>query len=436
MSRVLFVNQPSVGHLTTLLNVAVRMRADGHDVSFLTPGFGFPRLGIPVLDTARAVPDMIGKHGIRVGLLRPTADVLWHGLTLPWKTGFREVLTAVGFITKGLASYARQVGDVLARERPDVVVADFGFPAAGLAAERAGIPFAPIYHSGLPFRGDLVPPFGSGLPIGSPAAVTAPFAREEKRVLDRLDYQMNVARRRLGLPPTARDVLRTPLSPWLNLIASVEAAEVPRANLTATTWFVGPCFGARQLAGQPEFPFNALRPDKFKVYVSLGTVFNDRPWFFRKIFRALAGPEFQVVVSAGAAHDRLRREAVPENVLLFRSVPQAALLPKVDLFISHGGNNSVNESLSAGTPLVVAPVGGEQADNAARVVHLGFGRRIDIEASDEADIRAAVNAVRADPGFARRLAEIRAVIATTDGPGTASRLVAKLAETRAPVRRD
>lgn len=34
MSRILFLNQPTVGHLNTLLTIALQMQADGHTVHF------------------------------------------------------------------------------------------------------------------------------------------------------------------------------------------------------------------------------------------------------------------------------------------------------------------------------------------------------------------------------------------------------------------
>lgn len=112
-----------------------------------------------------------------------------------------------------------------------------------------------------------------------------------------------------------------------------------------------------------------MYPDKFKIYVSLGTVFNNKPEVFRTIMRALDVPDYQVIISAGGAYRKLHKSAIPENAIVYRNVPQISLLKKIDLFISHGGNNSINEALSSGKPIIVMPVGGEQADNANRIVY-------------------------------------------------------------------
>jgi len=54
-------------------------------------------------------------------------------------------------------------------------------------------------------------------------------------------------------------------------------------------------------------------------------------------------------------------------------VPQLELLEKVDLFITHGGMNSVNEGLNCGVPLVIVPQQIEQAFNGRQVARQGAG---------------------------------------------------------------
>jgi MGT family glycosyltransferase len=428
VSKALFLNQPSVGHLNTLLSIATQMKEDGHHVRFLIPGLRTPRTGIQILDTAAALPDTIRRNGIDVDLIRPPLGVIWSGLFLPLKSGYAEVVYAVGLMAKGIVPYTRRILRFLEGDRPEVIVSDFAFPAAGLAAEITSIPFAVLYHSGLPFHGEGVPPFGSGLPIGAGPEETAEFARQETGMLANLNTRINAARRTFGLDPLTHEFLRRPYSPWLNLVASVEAAEAPRQHLPANTLFIGPCFGRRP--SQSEFPWDRLRADCFKIYVSLGTVFNNKPDIVRKILSALDSPDTQVIVSAGGAFQSLQQGPVPGNALLFKSVPQVELLPRIDLFISHGGNNSINEALAAGKPIIVLPIGGEQGDNAARIVYLGVGRRLDIHRFHEQQLRATVAEIRTQPTFRQRATEIRHAIGTTAGLLTASRCIDWLGRNR------
>ncbi|MBN2007661.1 MAG: hypothetical protein JXA21_30230 [Anaerolineae bacterium] len=435
--KVLFLTQPAVGHLNTLLSIASQMKADGHTVHFLLPGARGPKTNFQVLDTVLMLPDILRQNDIPFDLIPLEFSMLWGGILWPFKSGYAEFTHAVEIFSQGIAHYTRHILKFVEQSPPDVLVTDFALVAAGLAAEIADIPYAVVYHSGLPFRGEGIPPFGSGLPIG-PAAATHPlaqeYARQESLVLDKLDRRVAQVRRKFNLPPVAPDLLRRPYSPWLNLVTSVEAAEAPRNNLTSNTVFVGPCFG-RRANTQADFPFDKLRDAAFKVYVSLGTVFNNKPKVFQKIIRALDVPEYQVILSAGSARPVLQRMALPRNVMLFKSVPQVAVLPKVDLFISHGGNNSVNEALAAGKPLIVMPVAGEQADNASRIEYLNVGRRMDIAQFESAHLLSLVEEIRATPAFHERNLAIARAIAATQSLPSASQCIAWVGRNRRPLQR-
>jgi UDP:flavonoid glycosyltransferase YjiC (YdhE family) len=74
--------------------------------------------------------------------------------------------------------------------------------------------------------------------------------------------------------------------------------------------------------------------------------------------------------------------------------------------LTHGGHGTVIKTLAAGVPLVVAPLGRDQPDNAARVVRAGVGLRVSRKAS-AADLRNALGRVLDEPRFraaARRMA--------------------------------
>jgi MGT family glycosyltransferase len=431
MPKILFLIQPTIGHLNALLSIALQMREEGHSVRFLVPGIRWKvRTGIRIFDTGQEVPARIARHGLAVDVLPPHPSLLWDALRLPRKSGYAETSHAFRMFFKGMEHYARHVLKHIEKHRPHALVTDFAFPAAGLAAESAGIPYAAVYHSGLPFRGAGIPPFGSGLPIGGSYSDPADeHVLRETRLLEDIDSRVARARRAFGLPPAGPDLLRRPYSPWLNLVASAPILEAPRDNLTANTIFVGPCLSHRVEEG---FPFERLRSDKFKVYVSLGTVFNDRPEVFRKILRSLAAPDYQVIVSAGGAFEALAGEALPVNASVYRAVPQIGMLERIDLFISHGGNNSTNEALAAGKPLLVLPVGGEQADNASRIVYLGVGKRMDIADFTETQLLDLVEELRRNPAFRRKTAAIRDGLKPFHGTVTASRYIAWMAERKRP----
>jgi MGT family glycosyltransferase len=431
MSKVIFLNQPSVGHLNTLLCIASQMKEEGHSVRFLVPSVQGVRTGIQVFDTGSAIPDRITQNGHVCDLIPPHLSLIWNALLLPYKSGYEETIHAFNMFYKGIEHNTRYVLKFIERHCPDVLVTDFAFPAASLAADIAKIPYVVIYHSGLPFRGDGIPPFGSGLPIGGDYTNPAnEYVGQEIQFIECLDRRVNNARRAFGLQPAEPDILRRPYSPWLNLVASATSMEAPRNNLTDNTFFIGPCFGKR---AEEEFSFDQLRSDKFKIYISLGTVFNNKPEVFRKIMHALDIPDYQVIVSAGGAYKKLKKRAIAKNAIVYRSVPQISLLNKIDLFISHGGNNSTNEAIASGKPIIVMPVGGEQSDNASRIVYLGVGKRIDIVKFNERQLLSIVEEIRQIPTFQERALTIMNSLRSTQGVVTASRCIAWVAQQKKPL---
>src|ERR1039458_9135789 len=105
--------------------------------------------------------------------------------------------------------------------------------------------------------------------------------------------------------------------------------------------FVGPLRAARAPADCGEPALAALGEDEELVYVSLGTVFEDRPAFFRDAARALARPGRRVVLSVGRIAPQTLG-ALPAGVTAHAHVDQLAVLRRADLFITHGGFNSAH----------------------------------------------------------------------------------------------
>jgi MGT family glycosyltransferase len=437
MSTVLFLNQPTTGHLNVLLTIALQMRDDDHKVQFLIPGKKIA-LDPPfqVLKDAMSLSKTIERHGISVDVILPPITTLIKAIRVPYTSGYNEFSLVVGLSSIGAAYYTKRILKFLTSIQPDVLVSDFAFFPAYFAAELADIPCAVIYHSGLPFKGSLIPPFASGLPIGAVQdELHRQYEQREHAILKRLDDRLNRARQKFGLPPNPPDILRRPYSKWLNLVVSTQAIEAPRDNLTANTLYIGPCFAKRMNLPDIDFPFENLKNDLFKVYVSLGTVFNNKPQVFRKIMHALDHPDYQVIISAGGAYKRLIKYQIPDNVMLFPSVPQVDLLPHIDLVIGHGGNNSTNETLSAGKPLIVMPIGGEQMDNASRVEYLKVGLRLNIKDFTAQELRQKVDQIKNNPGFQQRASLLKEAIAQTDGCSTSSACIQWLTRHRRPLNR-
>jgi UDP:flavonoid glycosyltransferase YjiC (YdhE family) len=99
------------------------------------------------------------------------------------------------------------------------------------------------------------------------------------------------------------------------------------------------------------------------VYLSFGTLVLPDINFLRDLSQRFKNrPDLFLLISLVAKNHPEELEMLPENVTAKFSVPQLDILPYVSLFITHGGNNSLTESLTlAGCPLIVVPHHGNQA---------------------------------------------------------------------------
>ena len=125
------------------------------------------------------------------------------------------------------------------------------------------------------------------------------------------------------------------------------------------------------------------------IYISMGTVNNDMMPLYKTCITTLADTEYQVIISVGNLVSINEYGIMPENISVYEHVDQIAVLQAADIFLSHCGMNSVNESLYFGVPLLMLPQTAEQGGVAERVHQLGAG--IKLKKTDGASIIYAIN---------------------------------------------
>jgi MGT family glycosyltransferase len=423
--RFLFAAHPTVGHTNALRSIARRLRAGGHEVAMATTVMRVPesRFVPEVARVASRLPDAIRGEGVDLVALPSTLPMLWHAARMPFFQGYDELGNALGLFTAALEGHARLLAREIRARRVDVVIGDYLCFASYLGARLAGVPFVAFYHSALPFFTEELPPFGSGLPVDAPRDHRWEAALVRLEALSNgLDARIGRACRELGLSAPPPRFLARPYAPDLNLLATTEALEpgLPALDDAAgPVRFTGPCIDPRPEERPDDPALRALRDGVRRVYVSLGTVFNAQPRVFDTILRGLDRADVQVIVSAGASHARLTRRPPTPNAHVFPRVPQLALLERVDAVVTHGGNNTTQETLAAGRPMLVVPFGGDQLENARRVERLGVGAALLPAELSEASVRRAATRLLEDPALAARARQVAAGLAGRDGTGSA-----------------
>ncbi|WP_433342941.1 glycosyltransferase [Micromonospora sp. CA-111912] len=334
--KIVFSSLSGYGHAYPLLPLALAARDVGHDVIYATGerfhplllglGFRTAPAGMPIreaFDTVFAEAD--GK----------IQELTWQEWLEPAVRVFSELIPR---------RFAADLLPVLRAERPDLVVYEAGNPGAGLAAHRLGIPAVCHSHARAEAvdRGDRSQQQGMELLRTVAAEIGVELPEGQYLLGDRyLDIY----------PPSLQETsfLDHPERVSLRPVPFSESGELPQIVLA-----------------------ERKRP---LVYLTLGTVVGTAP-ALRAAIDGLSALDVEVVVAAGPNISVAEIGVLPGNVHLERWVPQAELLPLVDLAVHHGGSGATLGAAGAGIPQLFLPIGFDGFLNAGAVSAAGAGRRV------------------------------------------------------------
>jgi UDP:flavonoid glycosyltransferase YjiC (YdhE family) len=360
--RVLFTHAGGSGHSDPLAPIADAMRSAGHVVA---ETLGFEMLA----DTED--PDT--PH--EIAPLRPLDMAHEYDVLRDFYAGREARARAIRILEHCAAT------------RPDVIVCDEVDFGSMIAAEKLGLPHATVLVTA---AGSFVRP--------EVVAASLDAIRSEHGLLP--DPEVAMPGRHLVVspfPPTFRD----PAFPLPPNVHSICAASPHEDQLHSTPPWLPP---------SSELPL---------VYLTLGTVFNTESGdLFGRALEALRKLPIELAVTVGRDLDPARFGSQPPHVHIERYVPQSLLLPHCDVVVNHGGSGSVVGALAHGVPMVVLPMGADQALNAARCQELGVGIALDAVRAAPDSIGDAVARVLEAPEYRVAAEGIREEIAALPGPDT------------------
>ena len=301
--------------------------------------------------------------------------------------------------------FCRDVVEDLDREPADLVVVDTLIPSALSGAEAAGRPSVLLMHGPYLMPRPGAPPLGSGF---MPARGRLGHWRDRAaasllmRVFRTGMPALNQARAEFGLAPI-RDLGDVLDAVGRVLVCTSPSYDFAAGDVPGNVRYVGPQLDDEvgDAGGTWDDPGG---PPLVLVGLS-STVMSHEPELMQRAADALGQLPVRGLVTTGPAAGPAAIRA-PANVSVRRWVRHADVLPSCSAVLTHGGHGTVIKALAAGVPLVVAPLGRDQPDNAARVVHAGAGLRVSRKAK-AADLRQALGRVLDEPRFraaARRMA--------------------------------
>jgi MGT family glycosyltransferase len=221
-----------------------------------------------------------------------------------------------------------------------------------------------------------------------------------------------------------------PESPYLNLYVYPSKIDYRRSAAPGPTWHrLESC--VRTTDETYELPGPLASPPGPLIYLSLGSLGSADVELMQRLIDALGRTDYRVIVSLGPQHELLR---LADNMTGAEFLPQPAILPQVDLVVTHGGNNTVTECFHNGLPMVVLPLFWDQYDNAQRVAETGFGVRLDTYGFEDRELTDAIDRLLADGELRARSVAVSKRLQAKPGTSTAADLIELVARAgaRAP----
>lgn len=390
MSKIVFFCIPAHGHTNPTLGVVKELVERGHEVLY----YSYEPFRTKIESAgARFVP--CDKYDAELSLDPKDAHKVGKDLALS---------------TRLLVDTTLSLDDMVCEEmmklKPDCIVADSMAVWGKAVALKLGIPFisstttfAFNQHSSKIMKQGLGELFGMLLSMPK-------IGKDIKRLQDK------------GYPITnILDIIQNDNN--TNTIVYTSPEFQPCAETFSDKYaFVGPSIRPAE---------SSIVKEKEKlVYISMGTVNNNMISLYKNCIEALKDMDYQVIMSVGEETDISALGQLPANISVYPKVDQMAVLKEADVFLSHCGMNSVNESLYYSVPLVMYPQTSEQGGVATRVEQVGAGLKLQKKTASA--IREAVEKVLGDSNYQLSAARIADGFRKCSGASGAADKILKVIE--------
>ncbi len=292
---------------------------------------------------------------------------------------------------------ARAVQEVVAAVGADAILVDHLAFSARLALDAARVPYADVvlgHPSALPVGDELY-----GFPPEWPGAFTPDAAELDElrrlcsRVSENFTIEWNTALAELDPLASPSPDAFAGHGPLLLLNYPQELADPDRERMLPRHVYLGSA--VRGEAPDPEVDAWLAAADQADdpfVYVSFGSFLSERADVLARVAAAIRACGVRAAVAIGSA-DRAELNALgelPADWLVREFLPQVTLLATASIAVTHGGNNSVTEAVTAGVPMLVLPFSTDQFAGASAVERAGVGVALDPNAASVEQLTAAL----------------------------------------------
>ena len=410
---------PYPGHLNPQAALGRELQSRGHQVTFLQ----IPDVELKVRSEGLNFYP-IGQETYRPGSLAETFEQL-------------AKLSEIEALRYSVA-FCQEIAEIICRDAPgaiaatgiEVLLVDQLEPAGETVAEGLGLPFICVSCGQAIHRRADVPPFFT--PWLYQNSWWAKLRNQVAYyILDRscqpILQVINQYRHQWKLPTYHH--LYASNARLAHVSQQPAAFDFPCGNLPKHFHYTGPFRNSSPRA--VSFPYDQLTGQPL-IYASLGSVQNTKSEVFHAIAAACEGLDVQLVISHGGGMAEDKVQSLPGSPLVVGYAPQFELLEKASLTITHGGLNTVLDSLSHGVPLVAIPITFEQPGTGARVRWTGTGEVIPVTRLGVPKLKTAIQRVLTEDSYLENALKIKQAIAQAGGVKRAANIIEQAIQTKQP----
>ncbi|MCD8489436.1 MAG: glycosyltransferase [Desertifilum sp.] len=325
--------------------------------------------------------------------------------------------------------FCQQITEIICQDAPraiatlgiDALIVDQLEPVGETIAQSLNLPFICVSCGQAIHRRADVPPFFTPWSYNNDA-----WAKIRNQIAYTiLDYScrpilktINEYRQRWKLPPYPH--IYASQATLAHISQQPPAFDFPIPHLPSHFHYTGPL---RNPSPQNvPFPYERLTGQPL-IYASLGSVQNTKADLFRAIAQACQGLDVQLMITHGGGMSSEAVASLPGSPLVVEYAPQLEVLAKASLTITHGGLNTVLDSLSYGIPLVAIPITFEQPGTGARIRWTRTGEVIPVSRLSIYHLREAIQRVLTEESYSHSAQKIQRSIRTAGGVKRAADLI-------------
>ncbi|XP_074601492.1 NDP-glycosyltransferase YjiC-like [Brevipalpus obovatus] len=401
--KFLFLPMDGAGHINACVGVANLLKKHQHECIF------------SVVKTWSAI---VEKHGFQTeSYSDPSSD--GEDPQAKWGKFMREVafayklspieqiatleLPAFDDFLKTTQKFDPHFKQLIQRIKPDAILVDFYCAVPSVI--NSGLPWFYIWSCNplLAYEQYGGPPAFSGFSKGDDPKAIEEFIKTQAKLFEPLKTKSNEWLRSEGIEPHPT-YMHLP-SPYLNIYAFPRSIDYVELCPNPEGWIQLNHFVRPSEDSPLGIDEKWLENDQGRklIYFSLGSMGSADVDLMKRLIGFMSKSSHRFIVSKGPFHDEIE---LPANMIGAKFLNQIKVLPKVDLVITHGGNNTFIETLYFGKPLIVMPLFGDQHDNGRRVADTKIGKCLYPYKVTEEELLKGIDDILNDNELKNRLARI------------------------------